>query len=201
MFLLMMMMMMMMMMMATTTNAFSRLPLQRCMAQSSTSILKALPEPQPQRRRFLNSIIAKSTLLITIPPPSNAVTTITPESARAQLDAVISNTDKLLADWDTVTKGGGDAIRKELGTVGTGSPFYQINKAIRVLQNDANDPVAFGDASEQFEIRLAGADAMAYSAVFTGGSGKPTPPEVYFKKSKVEVEALRRVEADMIEAL
>jgi hypothetical protein len=59
------------------------------------------------------------------------------------------------------------------------------------------DPVAFGDAAEQFEIRLAGADTMAYSA----SSGKPTPPAVYIEKSKVEVEALRRIETEMIEAL
>jgi hypothetical protein len=71
------------------------------------------------------------------------------------------------------------------------------------LQNDAatTDPVAFGEAAEQFEIRLAGADTMAYSANFAGGSGKPTPPSVYIEKSKVEVEALRRIETEMIEAL
>jgi len=194
------------------TSAFPLLPLhgQRYYALSST-VMKAVVSPSSsasvthmQRRQFLNSAAATSTLAVILTTPllpAHAAITPTPVAARAQFDAAVAITDRLLKDWDTVTKGGGDAIRKELGTVGTGSPFYQINKAIRVLQNDADDPVAFGDASEQFEIRLAGADAMAYSAIFTGGSGKPTPPAVYFEKSKVEVEALRQVEAEMIQAL
>lgn len=199
-----------MMMVITNSAAFSPGSLQhgqhkRFIALSSTS-MKALAVSQ-QRREFLKNAVAASTLATIVTSPlypahaATAASAITPKDARTQFDACVADTDKLLKEWDEITKGGGDAIRQKLGTNGPGSPFYQISKAVKVLLNEAEDPVAFGDASEQFEIRRAAADAMAYSALFTGGSGKPTPPEVYYKKSKVEVEALRRVEADMIEAL
>lgn len=158
------------------------------------------------RRDFLTNVMVATAAGITssstFPTSANAAaSSITPKEAREQFEAVVATTDKLLAEWDTVTQGGGDAIRTQLGTNGPGTPFYKIDKAIKVLQNNCEDPITFGEASEEFEIRRASADAMAYSAIFTGGSGKPTPPEVYYKKSKVEVEALKRVEADMLSAL
>lgn len=193
----------MMMAVISTSIAFSPPSLQSGIARSSTSIKALTPTTQQPRRKFLNSVATSTlaTIIATSPPsPAHAAATISATDARAQFDAAIVITTKLLKEWDTIATSG-DAIRKELGTVGTGSPFFQINKAIKVLQNDAADPVAFGDASEQFEIRLAGADAMAYSANFAGGSGKPTPPSVYILKSRGEVEALKRIEAEMVEAL
>jgi len=47
---------------------------------------------------------------------------------------------------------------------------------------------------------LARADTMAYSANFAGGSGKPTPPQVYIDKARKEVEALQTI-AKSISAL
>jgi len=177
------------------------------------------PGVSNNRRNFLTNVIVATAVGITSsstitfgPTPANAnaaASSITPKEAREQFEAVIATTDKLLAEWDTVTQGGGDAIRTQLGTNGPGTgtgggtptPFYKIDKAIKVLQNNCEDPITFGEASEEFEVRRASADAMAYSAIFTGGSGKPTPPEVYYKKSKVEVDALKRVEAEMLSAL
>jgi len=167
------------------------------------------PGVSNNRRNFLTNVIVATAVGITSsstfgPTPANAnaaASTITPKEAREQFEAVIATTDKLLAEWDTVIQGGGDAIRTQLGTNGPGTPFYKIDKAIKVLQNNCEDPITFGEASEEFEVRRASADAMAYSAIFTGGSGKPTPPEVYYKKSKVEVDALKRVEAEMLSAL
>mmetsp|Transcript_4165 Transcript_4165/g.5824 ORF Transcript_4165/g.5824 Transcript_4165/m.5824 type:complete len:248 (+) Transcript_4165:89-832(+) len=165
------------------------------------------PGVSNNRRDFLtNAIVATAVGIASSstfgPTPANAAaSSITPKEAREQFEAVIATTDKLLAEWDTVIQGGGDAIRTQLGTNGPGTPFYKIDKAIKVLQNNCEDPITFGEASEEFEIRRASADAMAYSAIFTGGSGKPTPPEVYYKKSKVEVDALKRVEAEMLSAL
>lgn len=100
-------------------------------------------------------------------------------------------------NWDTITKGGGDAIRKELGTANFGtdtSPLFQIDKAFKVLrENDDVDLIEFTEQSEEFSNVLAQADTMAYSANFAGGSGKPTPPKVYIDKAKKEVEGLQQI--------
>lgn len=89
----------------------------------------------------------------------------------------------------------------ELGTNGGRSPLFQINKAVRVLQADAEDPVAFAEASEEYLLGVGRADSMAYSANFAGGAGKPTPPAVYIAKSKGEVELLKGYEKEMLAAL
>uniref|UniRef100_A0A7S2UA84 Uncharacterized protein n=1 Tax=Attheya septentrionalis TaxID=420275 RepID=A0A7S2UA84_9STRA len=149
------------------------------------------------RAQFL--VVSTTSLLSLSVPPAFA---ISPNDARKQLDAVISVTDNLIVEWDAIASGGGDAIRRELGTViGTDSPFFQISKAVKALQNDASDPVAFAEASEEFLLGLGRADSMAYSANFAGGSGKPTPPKVYIDKSKLEVKTMREREREMIDAL
>lgn len=149
------------------------------------------------RAEFLAVVSTTSLLSLSVPPAF----AISPNDARKQLDAAISVTDNLIAEWDAIASGGGDAIRRELGTVGTDSPFFQISKAVKALQNDASDPVAFAEASEEFLLGLGRADSMAYSANFAGGSGKPTPPKVYIDKSKLEVKTMKDREREMIDAL
>ena len=53
--------------------------------------------------------------------------------------------------------------------------------------------IEFTEQSEEFAEALARADTMAYSANFAGGSGKPTPPKVYFDKARKEVEGLQEI--------
>ena len=60
----------------------------------------------------------------------------------------------MLSDWDTLSSGGGDAVRRELGTVGTSSPLFQLNKAVRVLQDEASDPIEWGENSEELLLSL-----------------------------------------------
>jgi len=109
--------------------------------------------------------------------------------------------DAMLADWPTLEKKGGDAIRVELGTQGTVSPLFQIDKALRLLRDEAADLVEFTEQSEEFALTLSRADSMAYSANFAGGSGKPTPPAVYIEKSKKEVIELQRIAKSLSELL
>jgi len=167
------------------------------------------PHPHTIRRsRFFASCGATlastfTTLILTVPThPSLAAGILTSNEALQQFNAAVSTTDDILKNWDAIASKGGDAIRTELGTNGGASPLFQINKAVKVLQSDvAEDPVAFAEAAEEFLLGLGRADAMAYSSIFAGGAGKPTPPAVYIAKSKVEVELIRRYEREMLEAI
>jgi hypothetical protein len=124
--------------------------------------------------------------------PRQALATST-DAAKDQWKQSVRVIDAMLSDWSSLATKGGDAIRVELGTQGTTSPLFQIEKALRALRDEAEDLVEFTEQSDEFLLRLAAADSMAYSANFAGGSGKPTPPAVYIEKSKKEVEDMQRI--------
>jgi hypothetical protein len=182
------------------------------MIQSKTVLLHAAPtsatssdimSSDSSRRSFLSTIATATTSAAFIPLQSaNAAAPLTQDTARTQWNSSVTTINSLLKNWDNV--GGGDAIRKELGTANFGSgisPLYQIEKAFKIIRDDDNvDLVEFTEQSEDFLACLARADTMAYSANFAGGSGKPTPPQVYIDKARKEVEALQTI-AKSISAL
>jgi hypothetical protein len=128
------------------------------------------------------------------PATARAATIITPKAAQIQWERSQTVIDDLVQNWPTVVaQGGGDGIRRELGTVGTISPLFLIDKALRVLREEAEDLIEFTDQTEEFQLALSRADSMAYSANFAGGSGKPTPPAVYLDKSRMEVIELQKI--------
>ncbi|KAJ1454464.1 hypothetical protein M885DRAFT_521731 [Pelagophyceae sp. CCMP2097] len=132
------------------------------------------------------------------PPPSRAAL-----GGREQWDAAVEQVDLLAAaDFDTLA-GGGDAVRRVLGTVGSTSPLFQIEKAARKLLPEAADPEQFGDALEEFLLALGRADSMAYASIFAGGSGNPAlnSPKALMAKAKREVKALQAEARRMTAAL
>jgi len=126
---------------------------------------------------------------------------ITPSNAKDQWKQGLATVDDLLENWSTVATGG-DAIRGKLGTQGTTSPLFQIDKAFRALRDSeyVDDFIEFQETAEEFGLTLSRADSMAYSANFAGGSGKPTPPAVYIEKSKTEVIEMKRI-ANKLDAM
>eukprot|EP00592_Proboscia_alata_P004914 CAMPEP_0194368280 /NCGR_PEP_ID=MMETSP0174-20130528/16531_1 /TAXON_ID=216777 /ORGANISM="Proboscia alata, Strain PI-D3" /LENGTH=201 /DNA_ID=CAMNT_0039144587 /DNA_START=42 /DNA_END=647 /DNA_ORIENTATION=- len=151
------------------------------------------------RRSFLSGTTAVATVILTSGPAPAlaAAAAATPEAALKQWKDSVATIDNLYENWDTISKQGGDAIRKELGTANfgtTASPLFQIDKAFRVLRDSPDvDLVEFTEQSEEFANALVRADTMAYSSNFAGGSGKPTPPQVYIDKAKIEVADLQRL--------
>mmetsp|Transcript_6729 Transcript_6729/g.7406 ORF Transcript_6729/g.7406 Transcript_6729/m.7406 type:complete len:203 (+) Transcript_6729:84-692(+) len=167
-------------------------------ATTTTTTSTAL-SASSNRRSFLLGTTAVATSILTrgTAPALAAVAAATPEAALKQWKDSVATIDNLYNNWDTISKGGGDAIRKELGTANfgpTASPLFQIEKAFKVLrENPDMDIVEFTEQSEEFVNALVRADTMAYSSNFAGGSGKPTPPQVYIDKAKKEVADLQRV--------
>ena len=104
-------------------------------------------------------------------------------------------------DWPIA--GGGDGIRRRIGTVGATSPLFDIEKTCRKLIPTADDPVAFAEALEEFVSGIARVDGMAYSSNFAGGSGKPSENSAtrYIERSKDELVALKKDVAKMNAAL
>mmetsp|Transcript_11096 Transcript_11096/g.17114 ORF Transcript_11096/g.17114 Transcript_11096/m.17114 type:complete len:205 (-) Transcript_11096:457-1071(-) len=171
-------------------------PLQKERVSFSTTTAGEQQQPSKMtllpRRSFLLPV-ASAAFLTSITTSSSvaqaAVSTF--DAANDQWKQSVNVIDKMLNNWESYKTG--DSIRVELGTQGTSSPLFQIDKAFKVLRDDAEDIIEFTETSDEFLLTLARADSMAYSANFAGGSGKPTPPEVYIEKAKKEVVDLQKI--------
>jgi len=103
------------------------------------------------RRGFLAAGGGAAGLLAVQPGAARAITV---DSARAQWERAVAKLAELDRNYDALAaKGGGDAVRAELGTAGdnAASPLYQIDKALNKLTPEASDPGEFSDAVQNFE--------------------------------------------------
>jgi hypothetical protein len=95
--------------------------------------------------------------------------------------------DELAQNYDEISKGGGDSVRRYLGTVGTASPLYGIGKVMKELQEEASDIVEYTETMSDFDISLRSADTAVYSAIFVEFSSAKTKPEKFFKDARFEI--------------
>ena len=97
--------------------------------------------------------------------------------------------------YDEICEGGGDNVRRYLGTVGTSSGLYGIQKVMKILQNDADDIVEYTETMNEVNAAIQGADGSSYMAIFTVTSTSGVPPEKYFGDAKIEIKrAIRAME-------
>ena len=79
-------------------------------------------------------------------------------------------------------------MRRVLGTVGTDSPVYLVEKAFRLLfEADDSLPMEYIEKVESLMQNLASADSEAYSAIFIEFSSTKGKPADYFKRSRAAV--------------
>jgi hypothetical protein len=168
------------------------------------------PEILPCPRRellFLIPKIAASVATATFMLPDRACAAAPPgmtaDSARGQWRNTVTVVDDLLQNWSTEKwaeeVGGGDAIRTKLGTQGTTSPLFQIEKAFKELRDSeyVDDAIEFQETAEEFMDALYQADSFANSSNNKTGSGKQTPPAVFIEQSKVEVVKMQSIAKKM----
>jgi hypothetical protein len=164
------------------------------------------PEILPSPRRELLFLIPKMAATVataTVMSPHRAFAAAPPgmttDSARGQWRSAVTVLDDLLKNWSTEKwaeeVGGGDVIRAELGTQGTTSPLFQIEKAFKALRDSeyVDDFMEFQEATDEFMDALFQADSLANSSNNKTGSGKQTPPAVFIEQSKVEVVKLQSI--------
>jgi len=155
---------------------------------------------------FLIPKIAATAATATIMLPRQALAApagMTADSARGQWRNALAELDDLLQNWSTdkwaEEVGGGDVIRKKLGTQGATSPLYQIEKAFKALGSSdfVDDFVEFQETAEEFMDALYRADSLASSSNNKTGSGSQTPPAVFIEQSKVEVLRMQSIAKKM----
>ena len=103
---------------------------------------------------------------------------------------------------DIQAQGGGDNVRRYLGTVGTSSGLYGISKVMRSLQAQADDNlVEFTEAMTEIEQAIQQADGSAYMAIFVTTSTSGVPPEKYFNDALLEIKRAAKGMTDMADVL
>ena len=90
----------------------------------------------------------------------------------------------LLKNYDEISLGGGDSVRRYLGTVGVTSGLYGITKILKELQDEADDFVEYTENMNEFDVYLRQADTSCYSANFVEFSSAKTKPEKFLNDAK-----------------
>ena len=115
---------------------------------------------------------------------------------------------ELLANWETATKAAvqnaegdaidGDAVRRVVGSVGTSSPLFGVDKVLKIVGSDldakgAVDFIDFTELSDEVVVKLRETNDMAYSAIFSDASGNYGRPgqgsKDYLERSRVALTA------------
>jgi hypothetical protein len=107
------------------------------------------------------------------------------QKARGDLDYLLKNFDAI------VSNGGGDNVRRYLGTVGVTSGLYGISKVLKELQEEADDIVTFTESMNDFDYYLRSADTACYSANFVEFSAAKTKPEKFFEDAKRDTQYMK----------
>lgn len=112
---------------------------------------------------------------------------LTVAEAEARLRQGRTSAQYLLDHYDEICQGGGDNVRRYLGTVGTTSGLYGISKVMNTLADNADDFVEYTELSNEVLKAIQQADGSAYMAIFVTSSTSQTPPSKYFGDAKIEV--------------
>lgn len=183
-------------------------------ATTTMTILKCLPESRAThdgyhtRRSFVQNTLTLAGFLVANPSISHAVMDptkntkgtlkeLTMEEAEERFRAGRASVDYLLNNYDEVCEGGGDNVRRNLGTVGTQSGLFGIGKAMKTLADKADDIVEYTELSREIEQCIEQADGSAYMAIFVTTSTSYTPPAKYFADAKIEVKRLAKAMDDL----
>ena len=110
-------------------------------------------ESSLHRRSFLSNAISVAGLFTLMPQSSYATVidvntpsvgtlkSISKEEAEQRFRAGRGSLEYLITHYDEICEGGGDNVRRYLGTVGTTSGLFGIGKAMKVLGEDVDDIV------------------------------------------------------------
>eukprot|EP00438_Fugacium_kawagutii_P023609 Skav205965 [mRNA] locus=scaffold442:605548:612005:+ [translate_table: standard] len=122
---------------------------------------------------------------------------------KEQVTAAMQKLEELTdpENFKKVAAGGGDNIRRQVGTVGTSSPLFDVDKAWKALAEEAEDPEAYVEVLERFTKGITRADADAYSSIFSMNSAAATSPQVYIDKAFEELKVAKAAARELTNML
>lgn len=156
--------------------------------QSRVSETSHFMKPQRHRREFLSQI---ATILVAAPSSSWAVTQpgqkLSVEEAKARFVLARKDAHYLLDHYAEICEGGGDNVRRYLGTVGNSSGMYGIRKVVKELREEADDIVEYTEAMDEFEAYLNQAEGASYQSLFIDHSSAKGTPAQFLATAKQDV--------------
>lgn len=105
----------------------------------------------------------------------------------------------LIDHYDEIREGGGDTVRRQLGTI-VGNPpsgLVGISKAMKALEDRADDFIEYTETSDEVIKTINQADSSAYMSIFVGSSSSSTPPKQYFDDALIEIKRCKKTMEDL----
>jgi hypothetical protein len=112
---------------------------------------------------------------------------LTVDQAKERFSLARKDVQYLLDNYASVSKEGGDAVRRLLGTVGTSGSMYGISKVVMILRDEAEDIVEFTELNDEFNAYLYQAEGAAYLSIFAEHSSAKATPESCLAMAKQDV--------------
>lgn len=118
---------------------------------------------------------------------------LSPDDAKKRF--LLARTDMcyLLDHYSEISSaGGGDAVRRYLGTVGVTSGMYGILKVLKILQEEADDIVEYTETMDEFNAYLYQAEGAAYQSLFVEHSSAKGTPESLLATAKQDIVQMKK---------
>jgi hypothetical protein len=119
---------------------------------------------------------------------------LTFEEAEVKFREGYKTVNYLLDNYDEICEGGGDSVRRYLGTI-VGNPpsaLVGIGKVMKAFEDKADDFIEFTETSEEVIKTINQADGSAYMSIFVTSSTSYTPPKKYLDEGKIEVKRCKK---------
>jgi hypothetical protein len=114
------------------------------------------------------------------------------EEAKKRFALARKDVQYLLDHYSEICEGGGDNVRRYIGTVGVQSYMYGIRKVVKDLREEADDIVEYTEAMNEFEAYLNQAEGAAYQSLFVEHSSAKGTPESFLATAKEDVKQMKR---------
>ena len=118
-------------------------------------------------------------------------TKLSVEEAKDRFQKARQEIKYLLDHYQEISEGGGDAVRRYLGTVGVNSNMYGITKVVKDLREEADDIVEFTETANEFEAYLFQAEGAAYQSLFIEHSSAKGTPASFLATAKKDLEQMK----------
>ena len=149
------------------------------------------------RRKFFNASL-QLLMLTQIKEPAYAaiekVKPITPEEAESKFIEGYKTLCYLIDHYPEICEGGGDNVRRYLGTIVSTPPsgLVGIAKTMKALEDKADDFIEYTELADEIVKTINQADGSSYMAIFVTTSTSYTPPQKYFNDGLIEIKRCKK---------